>query len=66
MKAINEGKYPSPPARDLYLVSGGKPDNKLVIVFLRWILSDGQKFVYEAGYVAIQPDQIKSELQKLN
>jgi len=66
MKAINEGKYPSPPARDLYFVSGGKPGNKLVVVFLRWILSDGQKYVNEAGYVAIQPDQIKSELQKLD
>jgi phosphate transport system substrate-binding protein len=66
MKAINDGKYPSPPARDLYLVSRGKPDNMLVKVFLKWILSDGQKYVNEAGYVAIKPEQIKTELQKLN
>jgi phosphate transport system substrate-binding protein len=66
MKAINEGKYPSPPARDLYLVSGGKPENKLVQFFLKWILSDGQKYVNEAGYVTIKPEQITSELQKLN
>ena len=66
MKAINDGKYPSPPARDLYFVSGGKPGNKLVQTFLKWILSDGQAFVTEAGYVTIKPDQIKTELQKLN
>ena len=66
MKAINDGKYPSPPARDLYFVSGGKPGNKLVQTFLKWILSDGQAFVTEAGYVNIKPDQIKTELQKLN
>ena len=66
MKAINDGKYPSPPARDLYLVSGGKPKNKLVLVFLKWILSNGQKFVNEAGYVAVKPIQITTELQKLN
>ena len=66
MKAINDGKYPSPPARDLYFVSGGKPGNELVKVFLKWILSDGQKFVNEAGYVSIKPEQIKTELQKLN
>ena len=66
MKAINDGKYPSPPARDLYLVSGGKPDKMLVKVFLKWILSEGQKYVNEAGYVSIKPEQIKSELQKLN
>jgi phosphate transport system substrate-binding protein len=66
MKAINDGKYPSPPARDLYFVSGGKPDNKLVQTFLKWILADGQKFVAEAGYVAIKPEQITIELLKLN
>ena len=66
MKAINDGKYPSPPARDLYFVSGGKPSNKLVQTFLKWILGDGQKFVTEAGYVTIKPEQITSELQKLN
>jgi phosphate transport system substrate-binding protein len=66
MKAINDGKYPSPPARDLYLVSGGKPSDKLVRTFLKWIMSDGQKFVTEAGYVMIKPKQITDELQKLN
>lgn len=65
MKAISEGKYPSPPARDLYLVSGGKPDNKLVLAFLRWVLSDGQKFVSEAGYVHIPEATRMSELQNL-
>jgi len=66
MKAINEGKYPSPPARDLYFVSGGKPENKLVQTFLKWVLSDGQKYVNEAGYVMVKPEQITLELQKLN
>ncbi len=66
MKAINDGKYPSPPARDLYFVSGGKPGNMLIQTFLRWVLSDGQKFVNEAGYVTIKPEQVAVELQKLN
>jgi len=66
MKAINEGKYPSPPARELFFVSGGKPSNKLVRTFLKWIMTDGQKFVNEAGYVSIQPDHINAELLKLN
>ncbi|MCX6306078.1 MAG: PstS family phosphate ABC transporter substrate-binding protein [Bacteroidetes bacterium] len=66
MKAINDGKYPSPPARDLYFVSAGKPGDKLVQTFLKWVLSDGQKFVTEAGYVTIKPEQVATELQKLN
>jgi phosphate transport system substrate-binding protein len=65
MKAINDGKYPSPPARDLYLVSKGKPSDKLVIAFLNWILTDGQKYVPEAGYIVITPGKIKTDLEKL-
>jgi phosphate transport system substrate-binding protein len=66
IEAITDGRYPSPPARDLYFVSGGKPDNPLVKVFLQWILTEGQKYVHEAGYVDIAPDQITIELQKLD
>lgn len=66
MNAINDGRYPSPPARDLYFVSGGKPESPLVRVFLHWILTEGQHFVHEAGYVVIKPDQVQSELEKLN
>jgi phosphate transport system substrate-binding protein len=66
MNAINKGVYPSPPARDLYFVSKGKPQSVVVLEFLRWILGDGQKYVDEAGYVALSPEKIKSELMKLN
>ena len=65
MKAINDGKYPSPPARDLYLVSKGKPADKLVVAFLQWILTEGQKYVPEAGYVVISPEKIQADLNKL-
>jgi phosphate transport system substrate-binding protein len=65
MNAINTGQYPSPPARQLYFVSAGKPAGKLAIAFLQWILTDGQKYVGEAGYVALKPDKIKEELTKL-
>jgi phosphate transport system substrate-binding protein len=34
--------------------------------FLEWILTDGQKFVSEAGYVKLPDEKIKSELEKLN
>jgi len=65
MKAINDGIYPSPPARELFLVSGGKPTEKLVKIFLRWVLSDGQQFVTEAGYVKIPSEKALAEALKL-
>jgi phosphate transport system substrate-binding protein len=65
MQAIQTGKYPSPPARDLYLVSKGKPTDPVIIAFLSWILTDGQKFVHEAGYVMLPDEKINHELLKL-
>jgi phosphate transport system substrate-binding protein len=64
--AIKSGKYPSPPARDLYFVSKGKPSDPVIVGFLKWILTEGQKFVEEAGYVQLANQKIDSELKKLN
>lgn len=64
-EAIAAGKYPSPPARDLYFVSQGKPKSKVVIEFIKWVLTDGQKYVPEAGYINITGGKIQEGLRKL-
>src|ERR1035437_4352260 len=63
--AIAKGKYPSPPARDLYFVNNGKPKNKLVIAFLKWVLADGQKYVNETGYINLSKEIIDKGLTNL-
>lgn len=65
IKAVGEGKYPSPPARNLYFVSKNKPQKKIVAEFLKWVLSDGQKFVKEAGYTALPQEKLENEIKKL-
>jgi phosphate transport system substrate-binding protein len=65
MRAIQTGRYPSPPARDLYLVSNGKPTDPVIIAFLYWILTDGQQFVHEGGYVELSEDKVTNEKLKL-
>lgn len=65
MNAIQKNIYPSPPARDLYLVSKGKPTNPTVLAFLGWILSDGQKFVNEGGYVQLPDEKLTNEKLKI-
>ena len=65
MKAIQDGTYPSPPARDLYFVAAGRPQNKIVLAFLQWILTDGQKYLTEAGYVGLPREKIENSLSKL-
>lgn len=64
--AIAASRYPSPPARDLYLVSKGRPAKKEVAAFLRWILVEGQAFVPEAGYVNLSAETAAAELKKLD
>ena len=63
--AIAEGRYPAPPARELYFVSNGMPENVAVIEFLRWVLLKGQDFVTEAGYVGLPADILENHLSKV-
>lgn len=65
IKAINEGRYPSPPARDLYLVTKEKPTNPILIAFLEYVLSEGQKYAAETGYIGLSQEKLTEELQKI-
>jgi phosphate transport system substrate-binding protein len=66
IKAIAHNKYPSPPGRDLYFISNGPPKDKLVLEFFKWILTDGQKFVPEMGYLKLSPQYVAAEVDILN
>lgn len=62
MEAIKSDKFPTPPARDLYLVTKGKPQKKNLKLFLEWLLNEGQQFVIEAGYVRLNSQIIDNQL----
>lgn len=64
MAAISDGRYPSPPARALNLVTKGQPSD-LTLAFIRWILNDGQAFVEETGYLSLTSAELEAELAKL-
>jgi phosphate transport system substrate-binding protein len=64
IQAIASGIYPSPPARDLYLLT--KENLKgITKEFIRWILMDGQKYVEETGYIKLTKTQVNLALKKL-
>jgi phosphate transport system substrate-binding protein len=64
IQATVSGIYPSPPARDLYLLT--KADLKgLTKQFIQWILTDGQRYVEEVGYIKITKNQVNLALRKL-
>ena len=64
MDAVATGKYPSPPARAENLVTLGKPTG-LVLAFINWILTDGQQYDTEGGYVPLLPDKLAEQIEKL-
>ena len=64
--AIAKGKYPSPPARDLFFVIHKKPETKVIREFLKWVLSDGQKYVNESGFIDLSKEKIEGELKRIN
>ena len=64
IKAVAEGVYPSPPARFENLATNGKPTG-VTLAFITWILTDGQQFLSQAGYVPLTPAQQTESLDKL-
>ena len=63
--AIVKGNFPSPPARPLYFVVKDKVSDPLVKAFLNWVLTDGQKYVQESGFVKLSDEILKAEDQKV-
>ena len=64
IKAVADGVYPSPPARFENLATKGKPTG-VTLAFITWILTDGQQFLSQAGYVPLTPAQQTESLDKL-
>lgn len=59
--AIADGRYPFPPARVLYLVTRGAP-SQTIVDFYRWVLTDGQVFVPQTGYITLTEARIQEAL----
>ena len=64
IQAVMTGVYPSPPARDLYLVTQTEFAG-LTAEFVRWVLTAGQQYLAEVGYISLTEDQIDGALEKL-
>lgn len=63
--AIIDGRYPSPPARELYFISNGAPKKPEVRAFLNWVVTKGQDYVQENGYILLSKSIMDEQIQKL-
>lgn len=66
IEAVAADRYPSPPARDLYLVTKGVPTDPLVVAFLEYVLGQGQAKNIPAGYIGISGEKIRYSLDLLH
>ena len=64
VKSVSAGVYPSPPARFEYVVAKG-PFSGTSKDFIIWILTDGQKFVSQNGYVTLSHGKLEEEMEKI-
>jgi phosphate transport system substrate-binding protein len=62
--AVANATYPSPPGRVENLVTKGKPAG-LTQAFVLWILTDGQQFVGQSGYVPLTSDVLTASIAKV-
>jgi len=62
--AINDYVYPSPPARALHLVTKNSFTGDIKD-FVYWILTEGQQYVLDKGYVPLPPETIADQISYL-
>jgi len=65
LEAIASRKYPSPPSRDLYLISKGIPKKRSIREFMSWTLTEGQVYVSETGYIPLSDDELEAGRRRL-
>lgn len=64
LKAVADGIYPSPPARDLYLITLNAPSGAAKD-FIDWILNEGQAVISPNGYVQLTTSKLEEMRTRL-
>ncbi len=65
--AVAAGRYPSPPARNLSFLLKGKPDDIVLVEFIKFVLTkESQSILLENGYIPLHEEWLAEELAKLN
>ena len=59
------GKYPKTLVSNIFSVSSRQPENAAEIAFIKWILTDGQQFLYNNGYSELLVTERQTSVDKL-
>lgn len=63
--AIEDDRFPAPPARNLYFVTKGVPKDTASVTFLQFVLKEGQRFNEPAGYVQVSSKALSENMKTL-
>ncbi|WIV68300.1 PstS family phosphate ABC transporter substrate-binding protein [Natrialbaceae archaeon AArc-T1-2] len=64
LAAVEDGIYPSPPAREMFLAANGEFESEAA-AFVEWVLTDGQEYVRENGYATLEDDRLAQQRDAL-
>lgn len=65
--AVAANRYPSPPSRNLSFLMKGKPNDVVLIEFIKFVLTkESQSILLENGYIPLNDELLAEELAKLN
>ena len=64
LAAVEAGDYPAPPAREMFLASDGGFEGEAA-EFVDWVLTEGQQYVRENGYVPLEQARLDEALDAL-
>jgi len=60
------GKYPKMLVTNIYAVSSTQPVNEAELALLKWVLTDGQKYMSASGFSDLASSESQSQLDKIN
>jgi glycine cleavage system H lipoate-binding protein/ABC-type phosphate transport system substrate-binding protein len=59
------GKYPKALYSNIFSVSSAQPKNESAVLFLKWVLSDGQQYLYNSGFSDLLLSERQTTIDKL-
>ncbi len=66
-QAVAQGRFPSPPSRNLSFLLKGKPQDMVVTAFIKFVLTqESQSILLENGYIPLHDQWLEEERTKLN
>lgn len=64
LTAVENGHYPAPPAREMWLAANDAFEGD-AFEFVEWVLSDGQQYVADNGYVPLDTGRVEEAQERL-